>query len=89
MYVFTAPLSSSSYISLVEEYFVFSLVQHLGCFRAVILNPAAVSPFVGLVWTRENTAITVGYKPNQLDRAFVDKEVFWYVSKPSQELCLD
>lgn len=67
----------------------FQLLLHLSCFRAVILNPVVVSSFVRFVWTHENKAITVGRRPNQLEKVLVEKDVSWYSSKPSQELCLD
>lgn len=55
--------------------FQLSLSHTRWFFRAVALNPGAVSPFVRFVSTHEKTAITVGCEPNQLDRVLVDKEV--------------
>lgn len=54
--------------------FNFPSVIHVGFLGQLLYNPGAVSPFVRFVWTHEKTAITVGCKPNQLDRVLVDKE---------------
>lgn len=75
-------LAFCSLFSSVPVCFNFSSILHL----ALLGHPGAASPFVGFVWTCENTAITAQFRAKSAgSSSFFDEEASWCLSKPSRE----